>query len=104
MFGTLTSDYDIALKIKSTIEKLKIVRHSQQTSYIYGYHQVTFLYSDEESRMKHESDMILRGWTKVETQTNVSIYSNLYSKVSIRVPCAVYEKSVTSLMDSILKD
>lgn len=100
MIGAITSDYNTGLKILERIKELKVIKHSTKISYIYGYHQVIFLYSDENTRDKHESDMILRGWSKMEAQSYVSIYSNLYEKRYLRVPCNIYERNIlkTSLI------
>ena len=100
MIGTITSDYNTGLKIMERIKELKVIKHSEKISHIYGYHEVIFLYSDEDTRLKHESDMILRGWSKVEAQSYTSIYSNLYEKRYLRVPCNIYERNLlkTSLI------
>ncbi|MDU2672678.1 MAG: hypothetical protein E7C49_11770 [Clostridium sp.] len=97
MIGSITSDYNTGLKVLERINELKIVKHSEKISHIYGYHQVIFMYSDENTRDKHESDMILRGWSKMEAQNYVSIYSNLYEERYLKVLCSVYEKDISAI-------
>lgn len=97
MIGALTSDYETGLKILDKIKELKIVKHSEKISHIYGYSQIIYLYSDDDVRNSHESEMIADGWSKVDAQTYTSIYSNLYTKQYLRVPCNVYEREIEAI-------
>lgn len=96
MIETLTSDYDEALKLKERIEELKIVRYLTTTDTIRGWQECIYMYSDDENEKKHRADMLLRGWNKVDSQSLISIYSNLYNGKAVRVPCGVYSRSVKS--------
>lgn len=94
MLGTLTSDYNEGLKILEKINEFKIVKHFEKSYFTYGFKEAVYLYSTKEDRDAHKEEMIKDGWTEVDGQSNVSIYSNLHEKRYIRVPCNIYEKSM----------
>lgn len=102
MIGAITTDYETGLKVKDRINELEIVKHSEKICHIYGLHQVIFMYSNDEVRKKHESDMILRGWSKINKyEDEVTIYDNKYEKISLKAPCNIYGKNIKTvgLMD-----
>lgn len=94
MLGSLTSDYNEGLKILKKIMELKTVKHSEKSYFIYGFKQIIYLYSTEDIQKEHKKKMTSSGWSEVEGQTYVSIYSNLYEKRFIRVLCSFYEKPI----------
>lgn len=94
MIGTLTSDYETGVKIKEILDKDKYVKHSENISYIYGLHDIVYLYSNDEEKETHKDKMCKEGWTAIEGQSHVHIYANFHDKRKILVPCAIYEKEV----------
>lgn len=94
MLGTLTSDYNEGLKILEKLNELKIVKHFEKSYFTYGFKEVVYLYSSQEYKENHKKEMLSNGWAEVDGQSNMSIYSNLYEKRYIRVPCGIYEKSI----------
>lgn len=97
MIEAITTDYNIGLGILERIQEQKIVKHSEKISHIYGFHEVIFMYSNEESQAKHEADMLLRGWSKIEAQNYISIYSNSLKKICLKAPCSIYKKDISSI-------
>lgn len=94
MLGVLTSDYNEALDLLDEVKSKKILKHSEKISYIYGYHQIVYLYSNEDERDIHELQMQENGWKKVDSQNCVSLYLDLYNGQSVKTPCGIYEKSI----------
>lgn len=96
MLGTLTTDYNEGLNILKKINEIKIVKHFEKSYFTYGFKEAVYLYSSQEEKESHKKEMLSNGWTEVDGQSNIGIYSNLYEKRYIRVPCGIYEKSIES--------
>ena len=95
MIGQLTSNYETGLKIKEKIKELKIVIHSEYVSYVGGYKQITYMYTDEISKEEHKKKMLNNGLSLVDSQDYMHIYHSFYDtderNDSMLIPCQIYQ-------------
>lgn len=100
MIGSLTTDYKKGLKLKEILNNKKMIKYSENISPVFGYHQIIFMYADDNMKEINKNSMIKDGWAVVDGQDRMFLANNFYGDEDYKdtlVPIGIYEKQIKNV-------
>lgn len=97
MIGSLTTNHTEGLKLKEILNNKLIIKHSENISHVFGYHQIIYMYADERIKEINKNDMIKDGWEVVDGQGRIYLANSFYGDEDysdMLVPIGIYEKKI----------